>query len=179
MLKHADAILKLSLAAGLLLAGGGAGFYYGIYLPAQDVRRQTEAMAEKQERADRQALALAEQARRVEAAQGAYDDCINFAELSYRDRWTRSCQTLSTTDEAAYQDCTDDWFSTETGCRAQHPVRPARDCALPPRMAQQIADAREQRKAECLAELQAVTTPVPLQTPAPLRTPTTAGRPGR
>lgn len=162
MLKHADAILKLALAAALLLAGGGAGFYYGIYLPAQDVRRQTEAMAERQALAERQAGVLAEQARRVEAAQVAYDDCINFAESSYRERWTQSCVAMNASDQSAYEDCADDWFTTKSGCRAQHPVRPPRDCALPARMAEQIGAARDQRKAECMAKLQAVTAPPPL-----------------
>src|SRR3546814_14927313 len=60
------------------------------------------------------------------------------------------CQALSKADQAAYEDCADDWFATESGCRAKHPVRPARDCALPAQMAQQIDGAREQRKAECL-----------------------------
>src|SRR3546814_44308 len=131
--------------------------FRSIYLPSQDVRRQTEAMTEKQVMADRQTKALADQAKRMQAAQLAYDDCVNFAELSYKQRWTQSCQALSKADQAAYEDCADDWFATESGCRAKHPVRPARDCALPAQMAQQIAGAREQRKAECLAKLQAVT----------------------
>ncbi|MEJ2409758.1 MAG: hypothetical protein P8Y48_10595 [Novosphingobium sp.] len=157
MSRHADTILKLSLALGALLAGSGVGFYYGIYLPSQDLRHQTEAMTEKQAVANRRTQALVEQAKRVQAAQVAYDDCVNFAELSYKQRWTRSCQSLHDADQAAYEDCADDWFSTESGCRAKHPVRPVRDCVLPGQVAQDIAGARDKRKAECLAKLQAVT----------------------
>ncbi|MCJ2187552.1 hypothetical protein [Novosphingobium beihaiensis] len=157
MLKHADAILKLSLAAGALLAGSGAGFYYGIYLPSQDVRRQAMAMTARKVTSDRQTKALAERAKRAQAAQIAYDDCVNFADLSYKHRWTRSCQSLHDADVAAYEDCADDWFTTESSCHAKHPVRPTKDCALPGRVAQDIAGDREQRKAQCLATLQAAT----------------------
>ena len=160
MLKHADAILKLSLALGALLAGSGVGFYYGIYLPAQDIRHQTEAMTQRQTAAQKQTRALADQAKRQQAAQAAYDDCVNFADLSYKRRWTQSCQALHDADQAAYDDCADDWFTTEAGCRAKHPVRPARDCGLPEHMALQIAGARGQRKTQCLAALQAASTPL-------------------
>lgn len=154
MIKHANAILKLSLALAVLLAGAGVGFYYGIFLPAQDIHRQAQAMAQRQATAKAQSKALVDQAKRVAAAQHAYDDCVNFAELSYKQRWTQSCKSLHDADEAAYQDCADDWFTTESGCRAKHPVRPERDCALPAQMAQQITQAREQRKAECQAKMQ-------------------------
>lgn len=156
MLKHADAILKLSLALAALLAGSGVGFYYGIYLPSQDVRRQTEAMAERQAAADRQTQALADQAKRVQAEQLAYDDCVNFAELAYKQRWTQSCQRQHDAAQAAYADCADDLFATESGCHAKHPVQPEQDCALPGAVAREIASARETRKAECLAKLEAL-----------------------
>jgi len=167
MLKHSDAILKLATALGVLLAGAGVGFYYGIFLPSQDIRRQTQAMAERKSAAAAQSQALVEQARReaeeakrnaehAKAAQAEYNDCIGFAEMSYKRRWAGSCQAMHDADVAAFEDCADNLFSTERGCRAKHPIRPASDCALPARMARELTGARDTRKRECLAKLQAV-----------------------
>ncbi len=155
VLKHADPILKVSLAVAALLAGGGVGYYYGIYLPAQDVRRQTLAMAERQSHEREQSRALADRARREAAAQSEYQGCVDFAEASYKQRWTHTCEGLHDADQAAFEDCADDLFSTQSGCLAKHPIRPASDCALPTQTAQALSDAREQRKAQCVAQLQA------------------------
>jgi hypothetical protein len=152
MLKHADPILKVSLALAALLAGAGVGYYYGIYLPAQDVRRQTQEMTARQT----QAKALAERARREQAAQTEYQDCANFAELSYKQRWNLSCQSLHDADQSAFEDCADNLFSTQSGCLAKNPVRPPQDCALPAQVAQSLSQARDERKAQCLARLEAV-----------------------
>lgn len=151
-----NTVLKLSLAAAALMAGAGVGYYYGIHLPAQDLRRQTREMNERQAREAQQARALAERARREEAAQTEYADCVNFSELAYRQRWTQSCQSLHDADQSAFEDCADDLFSTERGCLAKRPIRPARDCALPAGMAQALTEAREQRKAQCLARLESL-----------------------
>lgn len=156
MLKNPNAILKLAIALAVLLAGGGAGFYYGIFLPAQEVRRQAQEMAAKQAAKQAESKALAERAQREQAAQHEYEDCVNFAELSYKQRWTQSCQGLHDADQSAYQDCADDLFATQEGCLAKHPIRPERDCALPAQMAQELTDARDKRKAECVTRLQAV-----------------------
>ncbi|MCT2401334.1 hypothetical protein [Novosphingobium mangrovi (ex Huang et al. 2023)] len=163
MHKHANAILKIALALAALVAGGGVGFYYGIFLPAQDMRRQRMELLDRKAAAEAQNQAMAEQARRVqeqakriEAAQAAYDECVNFAEVSYKQRWSQSCQSLHDADQAAFEDCADDLFSTESGCRAKHPIRPASDCALPARMARELSGTRDQRKAECMAKLQVV-----------------------
>jgi len=154
MLKHADPILKLCLAAGALLGGAGVGYYYGIYLPTQDIRRQTLAMAEKQSLAAEQSRALADRARREQAAQGEYAQCVNFAETAYHQRWTQACQTMHDADQSAFEDCADNLFSTERGCLAKHPIRPAQDCALPTQTAQALSEAREQRKMQCTAQLE-------------------------
>lgn len=154
MLKHADPILKIGLGLGALLAGAGVGYYHGIYLPAQDIRRQTQALTEKQDQAAQQARALAERARREQAAQGEYAACVNYAELSYKQRWAQTCQSLHDADQSAFEDCADDFFSTRRGCLAKHPIRPAQDCALPSRTAQDLSGARDQRKAQCAAQLE-------------------------
>ena len=155
MLKHIDPILKLCLALGALMGGAGVGYYYGIYLPAQDIHQQTLAMAEKQSKAAEQSRALAERARREQEAQAAYGQCTDLAESAYRQRWTQACQAMHDADQAAFDDCADDLFSTRSGCLAKHPIRPAQDCALPSQTAQSLSEARDQRKAQCAGQLQA------------------------
>lgn len=154
MLKHADPILKIALAVAALLAGSGVGYYYGIYLPAQDVRRQTQEMTQRQSHEQEQSRALAERARREAAAQADYGTCVNSAESAYKQRWTQTCQAMHDADQSAFEDCADNLFSTRSGCLAKHPVRPAQDCALPSQTAQALTDAREQRKAQCAVQLE-------------------------
>jgi hypothetical protein len=156
MPKNPDTILKLSLAAAALIAGAGVGYHYGIYLPAQDLRRQTQWMAAEQARAEAEHKALAERAAREAAAQTEYQDCTAFAETSYKARWTMSCLSLHDADLAAYEDCADNLFATEEGCRAKVPVRPERDCALPAQVADALTRARDERKSQCLARLEAM-----------------------
>lgn len=155
MIKHADAILKLSLAAAALMGGGGVGFYYGIYLPSQDIREQSEAMVKHQAAAREQTDALAKQAQRARAAQDAFDDCVSSAQLTYKNHWTAACRAQHTADVAAYEDCADDFFSTEAGCRRKHPIRPERDCALTTQLADRLVEERRSAREQCNATLQA------------------------
>lgn len=158
MASKADTVLKLSLAAAVLIAGSGVGWYYGVVLPRQAAREEAREGAEREAELSRQKAAQraeAEAKQRQESAQLEYQDCLNFAELSYKERWTASCRAQHDADVAAFEDCADDLFATEEGCRARRPIRPDRDCALPAQTAQSYSDAREQRKNECMARLQA------------------------
>lgn len=156
MLNRSDAILKICIALGVLLAGSGIGFYYGIFLPSQEIRRQTQEITERQAASQARQHALAERAKIASAAQSEYESCMGFAEMAYKQRWSQSCQTLHDADQSAFEDCADNLFSTRAGCLAKHPVRPARDCALPASMAGPLTQSRDKRKTECLARLQAI-----------------------
>jgi hypothetical protein len=158
MLDRSDAILKICIALAVLLAGSGIGFYYGIFLPSQEIRRQSEEMAERKASSEARQRGLAQRAKIAAAAQGEYDSCVGFAEMAYKQRWNQSCQTLHDADQSAFEDCADNLFSTRSGCLAKHPIRPARDCALPASMAGPLSQARDKRKTECLARLQAIET---------------------
>lgn len=157
MAGRVDTVLKLSLAAAAIIAGTGVGYYFGVTLPARAAREEARQLADDQAEAQRAKAAQraeAEKRRQQESAQLEYQDCLNFAELSYKERWTASCHAQHEADVSAFEDCADDLFATEEGCRARHPIRPERDCALPAQTAQSYSDAREQRKNECLARLQ-------------------------
>ena len=148
-----DTVLKLSLSLAALLAGGGVGFYYGIYLPSQDLHRQTQDMVEKQDSARVQTKALADRARREKAAQLAYEDCNNAAELTYKNHWAAACRAQHASDVAAFEDCADNLFATEKGCLRDHPIRPERECALTTRLADRLVEERDGARQECVGRL--------------------------
>ena len=159
MLERAGAILKLAVALAILIAGCGIGFYYGIFLPNHaevlEARRQAEVEAEAEARRAAQQQQAAEAAQRQQAARVEYEDCVNFAELNYKNRWAKSCRAMHENDVAEFQDCLDNFFSTEESCRRRHPIRPERGCALPSQMASALSDDRDRAKDQCLGKLQA------------------------
>ena len=159
MLDRAGAILKLCAALALLIAGSGVGYYYGIFLPnearLQAERREAEAEAGEQARRDAEARFAAEQSRRQQAARVEYEDCLNFAELRYKNRWASACRAMHRSDVAEFEDCLDNFFSTEKSCRRRHPIRPERGCALPSQLAAALAEDRDRAKEQCLGKLQA------------------------
>lgn len=156
MLDRADAILKLCAALAILIAGCGVGYYYGIFLPnhAESQAARHEASAE-QARREARSRAEAEQARRQQTARVEYEDCVNFAELSYKNRWAASCRAMRENDIAEFEDCLDDLFATEESCRLHHPIRPERGCALPSQIGLRLSGERDQAKEQCLGKLQA------------------------
>lgn len=174
MLDRSWAILRLAAALALLIAGTGIGYYYGVVLPARAERE--DARVAKAQEAERKAADAARTAlaKRQQAAQQDYADCLNFAELSYRNRWNSACRAQNMADQNAFADCRDDWFATDEGCRVKHPVRPERDCALPDQLAATLGSDRDRARAQCLGKLQAsgagapnsaTTMPDPLPTP--------------
>jgi hypothetical protein len=160
MLERAGAILKLCLALAILIAGSGVGYYYGIFLPGRtevlESKRQAEADAARQARHAREERVAAEALKRQNAAKVEYEDCLNFAELNYKNRWSASCRAVHRTDLAEFEDCLDNFFSTEESCRRRHPVRPERGCALPSQMAATLTEDRDRAKDQCLGKLQAL-----------------------
>ncbi|HKT85938.1 MAG TPA: hypothetical protein VJQ77_07635 [Novosphingobium sp.] len=159
MLDRASAILKLALALAVLLAGGGVGYYYGIFLPnharVQEERHQANADAAEKARRTAEAKVASEQARRQQTAQMEYEDCLNFAELSYKNRWAASCRAMNRSDAAEFEDCLDNLFSTEESCRRRYPIRPERGCALPSQIASSLSADRDRARGQCLGRLQA------------------------
>ncbi|MEW9854870.1 hypothetical protein [Novosphingobium sp. M1R2S20] len=158
MAMNVNAVLKLSIAAGALLAGAGVGYYYGIFLPAESIHRTLEAGQERQAAAADQRAALERarmlETRRREAAQQRYEVCLAAAETAYRSRWTSGCRTQHIRQRAAYEDCADDWFRTRDACRRDFPVEPERGCALPALISSRLAAARDSARTQCLGELQ-------------------------
>ena len=153
-----DAVLKLSLAAGVLLAGAGVGYYFGIFLPAQAIHETldqgTRHQADKADRSGDLERAQRAEAQRREAAQQRYEGCLATANLTYQDRWASGCRAQNQRQQAAYDDCADDLFSTRAGCARKYPVEPERGCALPMQISGRLVADRDAARAQCLGELQ-------------------------
>jgi len=163
-----DAVLKLSLAAAVLLAGAGVGYYFGIFLPAEAVRetldKGTRHQADDSDRsADLRRARLAEEQKRA-AAQQRYEGCLASANLAYQDHWSQGCRAQSARQQAAYEDCADDLFSTRAGCARKFPVEPERGCALPIQISSRLVADRDAAREQCLGELQGGVTPEGLAT---------------
>ena len=153
-----DAVLKLSLAAAVLLAGTGVGYYFGIFLPAQAIHETLDTGTKRQiestdRTADLERAQLVETQRR-EAAQQRYQACIGTANMTYSARWTSGCRAQHERQQAAYDDCADDLFSTRDGCARKFPVEPEQGCALPVQISGRLVSDRDAARAQCLGELQ-------------------------
>jgi hypothetical protein len=147
-----DAFLKLCLAFGVLMAGGGIGYYFGVFRPQQELKdeRQSQETA-KAQRAAAARAELAERQRRA-AAQTRLADCRSDAELAYRSRWSQACRSQSASDRAQLEDCLGGFFASEESCARKHPVRPERDCELAPDLAASLGEDRNRRIDQCYAE---------------------------
>ena len=153
-----DAVLKLSLAAAILMAGAGVGYYFGIFLPAQAIRESLNTGEQRQvqsiDRTDELARAEAAEAQRREAAQARYRACVSTADMGYQERWSAACRAQHARQQAAFEDCADNLFSTRDGCARKFPVEPEHGCALPLSIGNRLSTARDAAKAQCLGEMQ-------------------------
>lgn len=158
MATRADAVLKLSLAAGALLAGAGIGYYFGVFLPAQAIRETVDSTS----RRDVEAVDRSEEIERArqaevqarEAARQRYQACVAAAQTTYSARWTAACRAQHVRQVAAYDDCADDLFSTREGCARKHPVEPEHGCALPLSISNRLVADRDAARSQCLGEMQ-------------------------
>lgn len=166
-----DAALKYSLAGAVLLAGAGVGYYFGIFLPAQAIHETldtgTRQQVESTDRtADLERARLAETQRR-EAAQQRYQACVGAANATYSARWNSGCRAQNARQQAAYDDCADDLFSTREGCARKFPIEPQQGCALPVQISGRLVADRDAARAQCLGELQGGYS-APTPAPAPI-----------
>ncbi|MET1754112.1 hypothetical protein ABVV53_01325 [Novosphingobium sp. RD2P27] len=158
MALNVDTMLKLSLAAGALLAGAGVGYYYGIFLPAESIHQTLDAGQQQEAAAsDRRAAferARAAETKRREAARQHYETCLAAADTAYQARWTSGCRTQHVRQRAAFEDCADDWFRSRKSCAREFPVEPERGCVLPAPIGNRFALERDAARAQCLGGFQ-------------------------
>jgi hypothetical protein len=121
-----DAILKVSLAAGAVVAALAVAAYFLVYVPLRDHQaamqrdRQAQLAAQAQrENLARQARERADQAASVKAS---LDSCLTGANTDYTANWDHACQARGM----------------------------ASGCALPAYETQAILTTRENAKARCV-----------------------------
>jgi hypothetical protein len=83
MLDDADKFLKIAVGLGVLAAGAGLGYHYGVYLP--EIEREKMAALEK----ERAATATANAARKQK-----YNACLVDAWEIYSSNWDENCKSL-------------------------------------------------------------------------------------
>lgn len=153
-----DTVLKASLAAGALLAGAGVGYYFGIFLPAEAIRETVDTGERRQVEAADNSAALervrAAELRQREAERQRYQACVSTADGTYQSRWASACRAQHARQQAAFEDCADDLFSTRDGCARKFPVEPEHGCALPLSLSSRLAADRDAARAQCLGEMQ-------------------------
>ena len=85
MLDYADKFLKIAVGLGVLAAGTGVGYHYGIYLP--EIERERVERAEQADR-DRRDAALKRETTRKER----YNACVVDASSYYVADWESACK---------------------------------------------------------------------------------------
>ena len=81
MFEYAEKFLKISVGLGILAAGAGIGYHYGIYLP--QIEREKIAKAEQSE------INLSSQRRE---ARENYSICVSVSEELYLTEWSDNCK---------------------------------------------------------------------------------------
>ena len=77
MFEDADKFLKIAAGIGILAAGLGVGYHYGIYIPQHE---QEQIAAAEESRIERAA-----------SAKAAYDICLGNASSEYITNWDGDC----------------------------------------------------------------------------------------
>lgn len=91
MFDDADKFLKIAVGLGVLAAGAGVGYHYGIYLPEierEKIERMENIQKEKQDRILKQQTVRKER----------YDSCKVTASSIYMSGWNSQCKILKRKD---------------------------------------------------------------------------------
>ena len=139
-----QSLLKWSLAASLLLAGAGVGYYYAVYLPHRDAalaeaKRLAQERAEAERRAARERQLAQQEAadERRAAAQAAaaarYQTCVTDAGTAHDTAWAAECKRVAGKSAQDRADCLAKL--SQTYCDAAYRTAStdaSPNCALPP-----------------------------------------------
>ncbi len=93
MLEGADKFLKIAVGLGILSAGAGVGFHYGIYIPEMErekISREEQRTAKAQQVESQKQNRLIAQKREAKIN---YNSCISDSEDAYKGDWIENCKT--------------------------------------------------------------------------------------
>jgi hypothetical protein len=92
MLDGADRFLKIAVGLGILSAGVGVGYHYGIYIPEMErekISREEQRIAKTQQaERDKQNRLIAQK----QEAKSNYSSCISASEDVYDGEWIDNCK---------------------------------------------------------------------------------------
>jgi hypothetical protein len=103
MFDDADKFLKIAVGLGVLAAGAGVGYHFGVYIPQierEKIERMEQAQKEKQERSLKQQERLLKQ---QEARKERYNACNADAFATYELNWASSCKLFGVNNKG--KDC--------------------------------------------------------------------------
>jgi hypothetical protein len=162
-----DWLLKLGVAALIVLAAGGAGYYYAVYVPGREARMAHKRLIE-QARVDAAARAavaqlLAEQEasrQRVASAQAAaqdrYQACLADADTAHDAAWAAACQRRADRAQTERADCLANDKLPKSYCDSSYPPRDASShCALPGEISSPLDADLARARDRCLQESKA------------------------
>lgn len=159
-----DALLKFSVAASVLLAASGVGYYYGVYLPNRDAELDQERMLEKtrayaQKRAEQVRLGTEQrelaqrQVADKAAAEIRYQTCLNSARVTHDTAWADECKRVADKALAAHADCLSKPKLSQGYCDAVYRLRDGLpNCALPVAIAADLDGGLNKARNRCLQE---------------------------
>jgi len=125
MLDGADRFLKIAVGLGILSAGVGVGYHYGIYIPEMErekISREEQIIAKAQQaERETQSRLIAQK----QEAKSNYRSCISVSEDVYNGDWTENCKTSGISNKGI-------------------------NCTLPSALADTLSKSMNERKNRCL-----------------------------
>jgi hypothetical protein len=125
MLDGADRFLKIAVGLGILSAGVGVGYHYGIYIPEMErekISREEQIIAKAQQaERETQSRLIAQK----QEAKSNYRSCISASEDVYNGDWIENCKTSGISNKG-------------------------KNCTLPSALADTLSKSMNERKNRCL-----------------------------
>lgn len=143
-----DKIVRASVVAGALMAGGGVFYHFVIFLPGVE-----KAKAEKLEAEERAAE------RKAATRQVFYDACKTSARRAYDAEWAEACRSNASNRQREYQHCLRDpavignQFLGKPHCEKTYGFQDASsECNLPSGRANALNSRFKESEEKCLVE---------------------------
>jgi hypothetical protein len=139
---------KATIAVAALMAGGGVGYYFGIYLPERDRAAAQERRAAEQAAKEERESAAATQAREATIRQRKVSGCLAIADFNYSASWESNCEGQAKENRSQYADCIGQGLG-KSFCHSLHGDFQTSGCSLPQSLARSLEAERDRAKDLC------------------------------